>query len=74
MKRIMTVSVGLAVLLATAFGCSIGGRKTHLVQNSPYVNASSGQLIEEDSSDDGWFDFTFDAFWDAIFGSSDKNF
>lgn len=65
------ILVASAMLATTASGCSIGGRKSHMAADNPYVDVRTGQLIEDDD-DDGIVGAFIDFLWAAIFGSDDE--
>lgn len=82
MQRWITLALlAFAMSITAASGCASGRRKLHLVSESPYLDARTGQIVEldydeddEDESIGGWFvSELFSLFWDAIFDSDDES-
>ena len=63
MKRIVLAAfLTLPILVAAGFGCQVSGRKSHLLQDNPYLD-SHAQVKPADSSD-GFLDLLWGSFFE----------
>ncbi len=63
MKRIFWAAfLTLPILVSAVFGCQVGGKKTHLIQDNQYLDAQA--RIKPVDNSEGFLDLLWNSFFE----------
>ena len=63
MKRIIWAAfLALPILVSAVFGCQVGGKKTHLIQDNPHLDAHAN--IKPVDNSEGFLDLLWNSFFE----------